>query len=81
MTPTASDQMVERFIEWGVDTVFGLPGDGINGFYEAFRSHQDKVRLIHVRHKEITAMANRCLFQRDAGLLRHGENGVQRDPS
>jgi predicted DNA-binding protein with PD1-like motif len=42
VTPTASDQMAERLIEWGVDTVFGLPGDGINGFYEAFCSHQDR---------------------------------------
>ena len=69
MTPTASDQMVERLIEWGVDTVFGLPGDGINGFYEALCSHQDKVRLIHERHEETATMANRCLFRRDAGQL------------
>jgi thiamine pyrophosphate-dependent acetolactate synthase large subunit-like protein len=80
VTPTASDQIVERLIERGVDTVFGLPGDGINGFYEALRSHQDKVRLIHVRHEETAAMANRCLFRHDAGLLRHGEKGVQADP-
>jgi len=69
VTPTASDQMVEHLIEWGVDTVFGLPGDGINGFYEALRSHQDKVRLIHERHAETAAMTNRCLFRRDAGQL------------
>ena len=28
---TASDQMVERLLEWGVDVVFGLPGDGDGG--------------------------------------------------
>ncbi|MDQ3856658.1 MAG: thiamine pyrophosphate-binding protein [Chloroflexota bacterium] len=57
MAHTASDQMVERLIEWGVDTYFGLPGDGINGFYEALRTHQDRIRLIHVRHEETAAMA------------------------
>ena len=57
MAQTASDQMVERLIEWGVDTYFGLPGDGINGFYEALRTHQDKIRLVHVRHEETAAMA------------------------
>ncbi|HET8551608.1 MAG TPA: thiamine pyrophosphate-dependent enzyme [Gammaproteobacteria bacterium] len=54
---TASDLLVERLIEWGVDTAFGLPGDGINGFYEALRTHSDKIRLIHVRHEEAAAMA------------------------
>jgi pyruvate dehydrogenase (quinone) len=32
MANTASDLFVERLMEWGVDTVFGLAGDGINGF-------------------------------------------------
>jgi pyruvate dehydrogenase (quinone) len=54
---TTSDQIVERLLEWGIDTYFGLPGDGINGFYEALRTHQDQVRLIHVRHEEVAAMA------------------------
>jgi pyruvate dehydrogenase (quinone)/pyruvate oxidase len=54
---TASDLLVERLIAWGVDTAFGLPGDGINGFYEALRTHEDKIRLIHVRHEETAAMA------------------------
>lgn len=54
---TASDLLVERLIEWGIDTAFGLPGDGINGFYEALRKHEDQIRLIHVRHEETAAMA------------------------
>jgi thiamine pyrophosphate-dependent acetolactate synthase large subunit-like protein len=36
----ASDLLVERLADWGVDTVFGLPGDGINGIMEGFRRHQ-----------------------------------------
>jgi pyruvate dehydrogenase (quinone)/pyruvate oxidase len=54
---TASDVLVDRLIEWGVDTIFGLPGDGINGFMEALRTRQDQIRYIHVRHEEVAAMA------------------------
>ena len=57
MPTTASDLFVERLMEWGVDTVFGLPGDGINGFMEALRTRQDQVRYVHVRHEEVGAMA------------------------
>jgi pyruvate dehydrogenase (quinone)/pyruvate oxidase len=54
---TASDVMVERLISWGVDTIFGLPGDGINGFMEALRTRHDRIKYIHVRHEEVAAMA------------------------
>jgi Thiamine pyrophosphate-requiring enzymes [acetolactate synthase, pyruvate dehydrogenase (cytochrome), glyoxylate carboligase, phosphonopyruvate decarboxylase] len=37
----ASAVMIETLLDWGVDTVFGLPGDGINGIMEALRSRQD----------------------------------------
>jgi pyruvate dehydrogenase (quinone) len=57
MPDTASDLLLERLIEWGVDTIFGLPGDGINGFWEALRTHQDRIRYVHVRHEEVGAMS------------------------
>ena len=47
--------MIERLIEWGVDTIFGLPGDGINGLFESLRTHQDQIRFIQVRHEEAAA--------------------------
>ncbi len=56
-TTTASDVMVERLLAWGVDAIFGLPGDGINGFMEALRKTADRMRYIHVRHEETAAMA------------------------
>ncbi len=56
-TTTASDVLVDRLIEWGVDTVFGLPGDGINGLMDALCKKRDKLRYIHVRHEEVAAMA------------------------
>jgi pyruvate dehydrogenase (quinone) len=57
MAHTASDLFVERLMEWGVDTVFGLPGDGINGFVEALRTRHERIRYVHVRHEEVGAMA------------------------
>lgn len=41
----AADVLVESLMDWGVDTGFGLPGDGINGIMEALRVRQDKVRV------------------------------------
>jgi len=52
---TAGDCLVETLIEWGVDTIFGLPGDGINGIMEALRIRQDKIKFIQVRHEESAA--------------------------
>ena len=38
MAKIASDVLIERLADWGVDTVFGLPGDGINGIMEGLRA-------------------------------------------
>lgn len=54
---TASDVLVESLLDWGVEVIFGLPGDGINGFVDALRKHKNKIRYIHVRHEETAAMA------------------------
>src|SRR3989440_11671248 len=55
MGKIASELMVERLIEWGVDPVFGLPGDGINGIMEGFRRHKDRIRFFLVHHEEAAA--------------------------
>ncbi len=57
MAKQVSDLIVERLIEWGVDTIFGFPGDGVDGFFEALRTHQDKLKFIQVRHEESAAFA------------------------
>src|SRR5438105_15168775 len=51
----ASELLIERLADWGVDTVFGLPGDGINGIMEALRRHEDRVRFVLVHHEEAAA--------------------------
>ena len=50
MAKTVADMLVERLIDWGVDTIFGYPGDGINGVFEALRTNQDKLKFIQVLH-------------------------------
>src|ERR687885_66098 len=57
MPDTAADLLLERLTAWGVDTVFGLPGDGINGLWEALRKRRDRIRYVHVRNEEVGAMA------------------------
>src|ERR1700745_776499 len=49
MAKTAADVLIDTIIDWDVDVIFGLPGDGINGIMEALRTRQDKIRFIHVR--------------------------------
>ena len=64
----ASDVLVERLLAWEVDTIFGLPGDGINGVMEALRKAQDKIRFIHVRHEESAAFMA-CAYAKFTGRL------------
>src|SRR5213082_2339620 len=68
MPRTASDLLLERLIDWGVDTVFGLPGDGINGLMEALRKAQDRLRFIQVRHEEAAAFMA-CGYAKYTGRL------------
>jgi len=64
----ASDVLVERLLAWGVDTIFGLPGDGINGVFEALRKQKDRIRFIHVRHEEAAAFMA-CAYAKFTGRL------------
>src|SRR5262249_7416820 len=52
---TAADILIEVLREWGVDVVFGLPGDGINGIMEALRTRRESIRFVQVRHEESAA--------------------------
>jgi pyruvate dehydrogenase (quinone) len=64
----ASDLLVETIRAWGVDVVFGLPGDGINGVMEALRKAKDRVRFIQVRHEESAAFMA-CAYAKHTGRL------------
>src|SRR5437773_12234865 len=65
---TAADILVETLQDWGVDTVFGLPGDGINGIMEALRRKRDAIRFVQVRHEEAAAFMA-CAYAKFTGRL------------
>src|SRR5262245_22908352 len=68
MKATASDILIDAIHDWGVDVVFGLPGDGINGVMEALRKRADKVRFVQVRHEEAAAFMA-CAYAKYTGQL------------
>src|ERR1700746_4185957 len=68
MKTTASDVLIDTIHTWGVDVVFGLPGDGINGIMEALRKRADKIRFIQVRHEESAAFMA-CAYAKYTGKL------------
>lgn len=51
-----------------MDTIFGFPGDGINGIFESLRTREDKIRFIQVRHEEAAAFAA-CGYAKYTGRL------------
>jgi pyruvate dehydrogenase (quinone) len=55
MSQTAADILVDTLHQWGVEVIFGLPGDGINGIMESLRKRQDDIRFFPVRHEEAAA--------------------------
>src|SRR5262249_41431746 len=68
MKTTASDVLIDAIHDWGVDVVFGLPGDGINGIMEALRKRSDEIRFVQVRHEEAAAFMA-CAYAKYTGKL------------
>ena len=65
---TAADVLIETLIDWGVDVIFGLPGDGINGLMESLRTHAKQIRFVQVRHEESAAFMA-CGYAKFTGKL------------
>ena len=65
---TASDVLVQTLLEWGVDAIFGIPGDGINGIIESLRQARDRIKFIQVRHEESAAFMA-CAYAKYTGKL------------
>jgi pyruvate dehydrogenase (quinone) len=68
MAQTAADLLIDVLHDWGVDTIFGLPGDGINGIMEALRKKRDTIRFVQVRHEEAAAFMA-CGYAKFTGRL------------
>jgi pyruvate dehydrogenase (quinone) len=65
---TTADVLIETLLDWGVEFIFGLPGDGINGIMESLRTRQDKIKFIQVRHEESAAFMA-CGYAKMTGKL------------
>jgi pyruvate dehydrogenase (quinone) len=63
-----SELLIKRLAEWGVDTIFGLPGDGINGIMEGLRRHSDQVKFVLVHHEEAAAFMA-CGYAKATGKI------------
>jgi len=68
MAKTGGDVLIESLLDWGVEMLFGLPGDGINGIIEALRTRSDQIRFIQVRHEEAAAFMA-CAYAKYTGRL------------
>jgi len=68
MSSTAGDVLVDTLRDWGVEVVFGIPGDGVNGVIESLRKRRDEIRFIQVRHEEAAAFAA-CGYAKFTGKL------------
>src|ERR1700731_1210338 len=56
MTRTVADQMVETLAAAGVERIYGIVGESLNGFTDALRRHGG-FQWLHVRHEEVAAFA------------------------
>ena len=63
-----ADIVVKALQDWGVEVVFGIPGDGINGIIESLRSRKDKIRFVLTRHEESAAFMA-CAYSKYTGKL------------
>ena len=63
-----ADIVAEALLDWQVEVIFGLPGDGINGFMEALRRRKDKIRFVLVRYEESAAFMA-CAYAKYTGRL------------
>ncbi len=68
MAETTSEILIDTIADWGVEVIFGIPGDGINGIIEALRKSKDKIRFIQVRHEE-TAAFMACGYAKYTGKI------------
>jgi pyruvate dehydrogenase (quinone) len=68
MASTAAEILIDTIYDWGVEVVFGLPGDGINGIIEALRKRAEQIRFVQVRHEESAAFMA-CAHAKYTGKL------------
>lgn len=60
--------VADSLLDWNINIIFGLPGDGINGFIEALRTRKDRIKFVLVRHEESAAFMA-CAYAKYTGKL------------
>jgi pyruvate dehydrogenase (quinone) len=68
MATAAADVLSDALCDRGVEVIFGLPSDGINGLMGALRRRQDKLRFVQMRHEEAAAFMA-CGYAKYTGQL------------
>jgi pyruvate dehydrogenase (quinone)/pyruvate oxidase len=68
MAQTAAEVLIDTLEDWGVEVIFGLPGDGINGIMEALRKREKEIGFVQVRHEEAAAFMA-CGYAKFTGRL------------
>lgn len=53
----ANDALVKALSNWGIDHVYGIPGDTIDTVVDALKSAEDKIKFYQVRHEEVASLA------------------------
>ncbi len=56
MAKSVADVLIETLAAAGVERIYGVPGDSLNGITDAIR-RQGKIQWVHVRHEETAAFA------------------------
>src|SRR3954466_10851847 len=69
MAKTVGEFVLNRLLEWGIDRIYGYPGDGINGLVVALRG-LDRMKFVQVRHEEMAAFmaCAHAKFTGDVGI-------------
>src|SRR4051794_953814 len=57
MSETVAQFILNRLADWGVERIYGYPGDGINGLMGAFHDAGERLEFVQVRHEEIASFA------------------------
>src|SRR6188472_245788 len=68
MAQTVGEFFVQRLKEWGVRTIFGYPGDGINGVLRGLEKSDDDFVFVQARHEEMAAFMA-CAYAKFSGDL------------
>src|SRR5699024_10862601 len=53
----ARDAVIDIMSDWGIEHVYGYPGDSVNNLVEGLRKEQDQIEFVQVRHEEVAALA------------------------